>query len=179
MTCEKCGKDVDDGQNFCPGCGSQMAKPQNGSVFNKDLTAGFRQKTWYKVVKAVGYVVAAAVIIFCFYMKQEKGNLNETAKSIIESGLPEHLANNDLGDTICVDTVKDVSLVKKSGNEYTGLAYVKLRAKKKPNMTETIQYELSGTYDGDTLMLEYKPSENGLSKFIAFAMKVNGESSDE
>ena len=156
-----------------------MAKPQKESILNKDLTAGLRQKTWYKVVRMVGYVVAVAVIGFCVYMKQSKVDLNETAKSILESGLPEHLANNDFGDTICVDVIKDVSLIKKSGNEYTGLAYVKLRAKKKPNVTETIQYELSGTYDGDTLMLEYKPSDSNESKFLAFVMKASGESSDE
>ena len=179
MTCDKCGKIVDDGQNFCPGCGSQMVKPQEESILNKDITAGLRQKTWYKVVKAVGYAVAAAVIIFCVYMKQTKVDLNETAKSIIESGLPEHLVNNDLGDTVCLDTVKNVTLIKKSGNEYTGLADVKLRAKKKPNVTETIQYELSGTYDGDTLLLEYKPSDSSESKFVAFIMKASGESSDE
>ena len=102
-----------------------------------------------------------------------KEDLNEMAKQILKSGLPEYFRDNDLGDVLDVIDITDVTLIKKSGNEYTGLANVKLRAKKHPRSQATFKYDLKGTYDGSQLLLEYKTMESQLDKFIEFATKAS------
>lgn len=105
--------------------------------------------------------------------EESKEDLNELARQTIESGLPEFFRDNDLGDVLDVIDITDVTLVKKSGNEYIGLAKVKLRAKKHPLSQETFGYDLKGTYDGSQLLLEYKLLESQGDKFIEFATKAS------
>lgn len=168
MTCENCGANIPEGQKFCTGCGAQAGEEGEKSIFTRDLAAGVRNKTWFKIAKVVVGIVIVAVAAYCVYCKKSKEDVNELAKQILESGLPESFRDNDLGDVLEVIDITDVTLLKKSGNEYAGIANVELRAKKHPLSQKTFSYELKGTYDGTELLLEFKPQESQLEKFIEF-----------
>ena len=168
MTCENCVTNIPEGQKFCTGCGAQVGEEREKSIFTRDLASGVRNKTWSKMAKVVVGIVIVAVAAYCVYCKKSKEDVNELAKQILESGLPESFRDNDLGDVLEVISVTDVTLLKKSGNEYAGLANVKLRAKKPPFSQRTFRYDLKGIYDGTELLLEFKPQESQADKLIEF-----------
>ena len=107
-----------------------------------------------------------------FILSGCSADINTTAEAILREGIPEHFEKNGMGGYLKIVAIKDVALIKKSGNTYKGLANVKFETAKGESASKTIQYDLSGTFDGDQLLLEFKPSDSDSSNLIELFEKA-------
>ena len=104
--------------------------------------------------------LAAVLIATIAFLCGCSADINAAAESILREGIPEHFEKNGLGGYLKVVDVEDVAMIKVSGNTYKGLANVTFKTARGEKASKTIQYDLSGTFDGNQLLLEFKWSDS-------------------
>ena len=105
----------------------------------------------------------------------KKVDLTNTATKMIDEMLTKQFKQIGLDSYIRICFISNVYLVKegKDSNLYKGLADVKMQAIKGDYTAfATIQYDLSGTFDGEQLLLEIRRSDSSDEKFGELLQKA-------
>lgn len=175
--CRNCGTQLNDRAKFCPKCGQSVnndySVPQQQENLSQQYNdeeeekgLGIWLKSFFIVFWPIGFILA---IIFKLRKKNIKAKdafmfsitgigmsicvyfINNCAtNNQVEKTTKTIMIQKSLENGIVLD-VKDITLVHKSGNEYTGIAECEVNGEK-------VQYSLKVTYDGINVVAEWVPS---------------------
>lgn len=109
------------------------------------------------VAAVVGVMVAALVLCGMTGCGKLFGPDEDQAKQLLLDSRNEMLSQHGVAKYVKAVDVSEFALIKESGNKYTGTAKVEFKALKGAPASEVIQFKLTGTFDGENLLLESEP----------------------
>lgn len=177
MFCKNCGKQVDDGNEFCTFCGTKLGTSHDANVpggSTKIFGIDKKKLLGYGSSVAVGIV---SVIIAIIQLANLGPDLQAEAAALLKHSLQQ---NEALAQYVNVKEVKDCVLVKEEGNKYTGLAKAVFEAKKANSKgtrsTATVQYDFKAICDGTNIMLQDgQASDSEVQKLQALLDEIADE----
>ena len=176
--CRYCGTQLNEGAKFCPKCGKAVGDNLSASQQHANLSQLYNEEKeekglgiWFKSILLafwpIGLIVA---LIFKLRKKNIKARdafqfsiagiiasfslyfINNCATNTqVEKTTKAIMIEKSIENGIVLD-VKDITLVHKNGNEYTGIAECEVNGEK-------VQYSLKVTYDGINVVAEWVPSD--------------------
>lgn len=178
--CGNCGTQLNDGAKFCPKCGqtvdSGASIPQQQVSYDQQQYSGYEEEETMKMWQKILYLLVgpAGLLGGLVYMIRKKTSMAKSAflwggigtilwiaisslggspNSEIEAATKEIMVEEFKKQGVnCV--VKDLTLVHKSGNEYSGIANCKVDG-------EEAQFSLNVLCDGTNVQAEWELSSVG------------------
>ena len=175
--CGNCGTQLNDGAKFCPKCGqtvdSGASIPQQQVSYDQQQYSGYEEEETMKMWQKILYLLVgpAGLLGGLVYMIRKKTSMAKSAflwggigtilwivmsslggspNSEIEAATKEIMVEEFKKQGVnCV--VKDLTLVHKSGNEYSGIANCKVDG-------EDAQFSLNVLCDGTNVQAEWELS---------------------
>lgn len=146
--CSKCGAQINDGAQFCPKCGQPSNAVSQQQVNQQQYVAQPQEKEhsrMYKMWHSKWNWIAAIVFLIIIVAANMGGGTSDIEKTV------KNLMVNEFKKESSTLVVKDLTLVHKSGNEYTGIAECTVDG-------QPAQYSLKVISDGQNVQAEWELS---------------------
>lgn len=146
--CSKCGAQINDGAQFCPKCGQPSNAVSQQQVNQQQYVAQPQEKEhgrMYKMWHSKWNWIAAIVFLIIIVAANMGGGTSDIEKAVKDLMVNEFKKENS---TL---VIKDLTLVHKSGNEYTGIAECTVDG-------QPAQYALKVISDGQNVQAEWELS---------------------
>lgn len=164
--CGNCGAQLNDGDKFCPQCGKAVDEVPSDSQQEFDEEQEETMKLWKKILYfLVGPVGILASLIYYFKKKVSMAKsaflwgaigtaLWFAVPKIMNYDEPEHTAkmiliNEFIKDKGVLLDIKDMTLIHKVGNEYTGIVKCTIDG-------EATQFDVNVVYDGSDVLVTWQ-----------------------